>query len=88
MSALSSLYPTAEISLHYEEEQGWGGVIEYRGGDGTLCQEWDVPQSHQDFVDRDQECWACNYVYKNDNGEWVGVDSLYSDCPRDFMEEK
>jgi len=86
IGSLSEIYPTAEISLHFEEEQGWGGVIEYLGGVPTVTQSWDIPESHQDYLDRDQECWACNGVYKH-NGEWVGVEGMFSDCPRDFLEE-
>jgi Ferredoxin-like domain in Api92-like protein len=85
---LSEQYPEADIALRFEEEQGWGGVVHYKAGAEEIVEQWDVPSCHADYDKLEQDCWACSYPYKDDKGNWVGLDSLFEDCPRDFLEEK
>lgn len=77
--AMCSQHPELEFDFSAEEEQGWGA--EYKAStddDGErsleLVKEWDIPDCHQDYVDRDRDCWAC------ESGD---EDDLYEDCPRE-----
>jgi len=70
---LSEQYPTLNFDYEYEEEQGWGGSCTFLGGKDIACGEYDIPMSHRDYKDRDQEC-VCEYG-DPENG--------YEDCPVD-----
>ena len=56
---LSLQYPELEMTLEYEEEQGWGGEMTIVNGETIGEREYDIPTSHADFVERDQECHFC-----------------------------
>lgn len=85
-TAMIQQHPELSFGFSCEEEQGWGA--EYTSSKDkdsedengvrvkslVLEREWDIPDSHADYVDRDRECWAC------DNGD---PDELYADCPRE-----
>ena len=75
---LSEQYPTLEFDYEYEEEQGWGGTCTFKGGEDIACDEWDIPESHKDYKDRDKEC-SCEY----DDLEYA-----YEDCPVDTTKYK
>ena len=75
---LSEQYPTLEFDYEYEEEQGWGGKCTFLGGEDVACDEYDIPMSHADYKDRDQEC-VCEYG-DPENG--------YEDCPVDTTKFK
>ena len=45
---LSEQYPTLLLTLDYEEEQGWGGEIEFLRGQETAISEYD------------EKCWECD----------------------------
>jgi hypothetical protein len=83
-TAIVRQHPELSFDFSCEEEQGWGADYTSSDGDDVdengvltksliLVKEWDIPDSHADYVDRDRECWAC------DNGD---PDELYEDCPR------
>ena len=56
----------------YEEEQGWGGKMHYDIITGYSCvEEWDIPNSHEELVERRGEC-CCS-------GEF----QPFEDCPKD-----
>lgn len=56
---LAEKYPDVVIELAYEEEQGWGGEIEYRGNQIQILREWDIPESHEQMVEqRDGYCYC------------------------------
>ena len=57
--SLSSQYPAVTIEICYEEEQGWGGEMTIVNGETIGEREYDIPKSHADFVERDQECHFC-----------------------------
>jgi len=70
---LSEQYPTLNFDYEYEEEQGWGGTCTFKGGEDIACEQWDIPESHQDYKDRDKEC-PCEYD---------DIEYAYKDCPVD-----
>lgn len=76
IEALSVQHPELEITLKYEEEQGWGGEIYWNSGGSTIIDQWDIPESHEDFVSRDNAD-GCKCSYEEDSEEW------FEDCPRD-----
>jgi hypothetical protein len=71
---LSSQYPELEITLRWEEEQGYGAEEIYQDGSYSTIEEWDIPNSHKDYVDRDNED-GCVCAYSED------PDDYYDDCP-------
>jgi len=71
---LSTQHPELEITLDWEEEQGFGGVYVFQDGEYSIEKEWDIPNSHQDYVDRDNED-GCMCSHSED------PDDYYSDCP-------
>lgn len=76
MTAMVEQHPELTFSFSCEEEQGWGA--EYSGTDGELSldKSWDIPNSHADYVERDNED-GCACSYSDDEDDW------YSDCPRE-----
>lgn len=56
---LAQQYPELVIKLDYEEEQGWGGIVEYRGNQIQIIDEWDIPNSHEEMTERrDGYCYC------------------------------
>lgn len=53
-----------------EEEQGWGAEFVFNGTELELVREWDIPESHAEYVALDRECWACD------------SEMPYPDCPK------
>jgi hypothetical protein len=78
--AMVEQHPTLAFEFESEEEQGWGAAFESRETDGlpelALVREWDIPDCHQDYVDRD-EVDRCNCESDPDDQEY-----WYDDCPR------
>jgi hypothetical protein len=70
---LSEMYPSLNFDYEYEEEQGWGGTCTFKGGVDIACDQWDIPESHSDYKDRDKEC-PCEYD---------DIEYAYKDCPVD-----
>jgi len=78
-TAIVEQHPELSFDFSSEEEQGWGAEYKSADADGgvrtlELVKEWDIPDCHQDYVDRDRDCWAC------ESGD---EDDLYADCPRE-----
>lgn len=71
---LSEQYPELTITLSYEEESEWGGEIEYLAGVEISVDEYDSPESHKDYVDRDRED-SCRCQNESEQDYW------YDDCP-------
>lgn len=71
---LAEKYPTLNFEWSYEEEQGWGGTMSYEDGELSGRTDYDIPESHQDFVDRNNE-GGCHCSYSDD------PDEIFSDCP-------
>jgi len=77
---LAEAYPDADMSMEFREEQGWGGELQSTGdGQISLIREWDIPASHQDWIDSgDEDGCVCLW----------GDGSHYDDCPEDNWKEK
>jgi hypothetical protein len=74
IEALSLQNPEVEITLDYEEEQGWGGKIYWDSTGSSVLEEYDSPDSHADYVKRDNVD-SCNCANSEDTDDW------YDDCP-------
>ncbi len=79
MEAMVKQHPELTFDFSCEEEQGWGA--EYLGTDGKLVEtkSWDIPDSHSDYVERDNED-GCACSWQDDEDDW------YADCPRETKE--
>lgn len=73
--AMTAKYPHLKFFFEWNEEQGWGGQAEGIDGKYFLTKEWDIPESHADWLEIDQECRFCMW----------GDDALAPDCPRDTV---
>ena len=60
-NAIAEQHPELHIEVRFEEEQGWGGVIEIEGGDAVLIEEWDIPTNHDEWIAHFDECRYCNW---------------------------
>jgi hypothetical protein len=71
---LGEQYPTLTFDIRSEEEQGWGLEYQIKDGEFSVLKEWDIPNSHADWVAIDNEdgC-VCNYEDDPEN--------LHTDCP-------
>jgi hypothetical protein len=74
LEKLSEQYPELEITLDWEEEQGFGGEYLFIDGSHSILKEWDIPNSHEDYVERDNVD-GCVCSNEEDTDEW------YDDCP-------
>ena len=73
--AIAEQFPELEFDFDWEEEQGWGGEAIGAGGMFSITREWDIPESHEDYVNLDRE-ESCNCALEEDSEYW------YDDCPR------
>ncbi len=76
IETLSKQYPKLEMTLEYEEEQGWGGEVLFTEEGSSVIREYEAPNSHQDFVDRDQ-IDSCPCQNEAEEDYW------HKDCPRE-----
>lgn len=85
-AAMVRQHPELDFDFESEEEQGWGASFTSSDGDDVdengvptksliMTREWDIPDSHQDYVDRGNED-GCNCQSDDDQEYW------YDDCPR------
>lgn len=81
IEAMGKQFPSLEFLYEYEEETGWGGKIDISHGHVNNHTQYDEPNSHQDFVDRDNED-GCICAYDSDEDNW------YDDCPREDVTPK
>ena len=72
--AMVSQYPNLSFTFHCVEEQGWGVVFESVDGDLEITDEWDIPESHADYLALDQTC-LCERWPPDEPDYW------FSDCP-------
>lgn len=83
--AIVRQHPELSFDFSSEEEQGWGAEFTSSDGDDEdedgkvvksliMTREWDIPDSHADYVALGRDCWAC------DDGD---PENLYEDCPRE-----
>lgn len=74
IARLAWMYPQLTFTLNYEEETGWAGMIVWEDGRIVRSEFHDIPESHQDWVDRDEED-RCECQVTNDTNYW------FEDCP-------
>jgi hypothetical protein len=74
-TAIAEQHPELTFEIWSEEEQGWGAEYHAENGELSLTKEWNIPDCHADYVNRDNE-EGCICSYEDDQDEW------YSDCPR------
>jgi hypothetical protein len=76
MTAMVEQHP--ELTFHFwsEEEQGWGAEHSGTAGEMVLTSSWDIPNSHADYVERDNED-GCACSWQDEEDDW------YPDCPRE-----
>ena len=73
MNAMVEQHPDLEFSFYCEEEQGWGAEYSGEKGEMTLTKEWEIPDSHADYSERDN-LDGCRCAWESDPHEW------YEDC--------
>lgn len=73
--AIVAQHPELTFDFHWEEEQGWGGESVGNGGYYAIVREWDIPDSHADYLSMTNES-SCVCAWSDDQEEW------YDDCPR------
>jgi Ferredoxin-like domain in Api92-like protein len=80
--AMVAQHPTLSFDFECEEEQGWGAKFTSSDGDEEgeersliMTEEWDIPDSHEDYVSRGRED-SCSCAWNEDTDDW------YADCPR------
>lgn len=74
LKAIAEQHPELTFNIWAEEEQGWGAEYHAENGELSLTKEWDIPNSHSDYVERDNED-GCVCSWEEDKAEW------YDDCP-------
>lgn len=74
IEAMSAQFPSLNISVWWEEEQGYGEEYTIQGSIVTGYNEWSTPESHADYVNRGRE-GDCVCGWEDDPEEW------YLDCP-------
>lgn len=57
--ALAEKYPNLEFDIEWNEEQGFGAELSGSAGELSLIREWDIPESHKDYMDRGEDCQFC-----------------------------
>lgn len=72
--AMVEQHPELTFSFECEEEQGWGAEYEGIKGEISLVKQWDIPDSHADYVERGRED-SCNCGWSENTEDW------YDDCP-------
>jgi hypothetical protein len=74
ITKLSEQYPTLHFNMHYEEETGWGGEVEFKNGFITTVEEYDnkcrdcESINTLDYCDNDcgEICSDCNWLGEAD----------------------
>jgi hypothetical protein len=79
--AMTEQHPELTFDFSWEEEQGWGGEAQGYEGEYSVRNEWDIPNSHEDYVALGRED-SCNCATTGDLDYW------YSDCPPLTEEER
>lgn len=72
--AMADQHPELTFEIEWEEEQGWGGIAQGYDGELRTIREWDIPNSHEDYVALERE-ESCNCHHSDDPDYW------YDDCP-------
>ena len=76
MKAMVAQNPELAFEFDWEEEQGWGGRAVGVAGEFIITKEWDIPESHEDYVNLEWED-RCQCNSEEDREYW------FDDCPRE-----
>ena len=78
MLELSRQYPTAKLSLEFEEEGGWGGEIVFTNGEAETIEEYNDKCRQCGALDQMEMCETCeNYLCTKCNyGQFIDEDTL------------
>lgn len=81
--ALSEQHPEVSIRNEWREEQGFGAHQVYSEGTHWLDKEWNVPESHEDYVENvgEDDCPCISYGLEESQYP-------YEDCPREALTTK
>jgi hypothetical protein len=72
--AMVKQFPDLDFEIYWEEEQGFGAELSGSGGELEITKEWDIPDSHADYVAKDDiDGCRCNGNY-DDPHDW------FDDC--------
>jgi hypothetical protein len=69
-TAIAEQFPDLTFCLEYTEEQGWGGELTGVDGEVIRTEQWEIPETHADRVERLGYC-HCD--------AW---EPQYEDCPK------
>lgn len=80
---LSEQHPEVSIRNEWREEQGYGAHQVYSEGTHWLDKEWNVPESHEDYVENvgEDDCPCISYGLEESQYP-------YEDCPREALTTK
>jgi hypothetical protein len=73
-NAVVKKYPHLDFTIWYQEEQGWGGEFDGSNGKLTIIDQWDIPSSHEEYIERNMDS-SCLCQYE------TAAQSMYEDCP-------
>lgn len=79
--AIAEQHEELNFKFYWEEEQGWGGEATGEGGEYSVDKEWDIPNSHAEYVGLGWE-ERCNCQSEDDREYW------FKDCPREVPEHE
>lgn len=77
--AMVDQHPELQFTFRWMEEQGWGGEAVGIDGQFQTKREWDIPNSHEEYVALEEE-EQCNCHASDDPDYW------YDDCPKALEE--
>lgn len=72
--AMATQWPDLTFEVWWEEEQGFGESATYSAGSFVITDTWDIPNSHEDYVNRDNPD-GCICSWDDNKENW------YEDCP-------
>ena len=69
-------YPALDFEYRYLEEQGWGGELHASEGIYWIMDEWEIPETHEDRVDKIGYCHCAEVGTREED-----IKYLFDDCP-------
>jgi hypothetical protein len=79
--AMVKQFPDLDFEFWWEEEQGFGAELSGSGGELAVTKEWDSPNSHNDYYERD-DLDGCACSHNADPHDW------FDDCEDRELELK
>ena len=69
-------FPALSFEYRFVEEQGWGGEFHALNGLYWIVDQWDIPETHENRVDKIGYCHCAEVGTREEDIEY-----LYDDCP-------